>query len=214
MGYCKKDVTPLLTHWSYVFLALTHWFAVELCSPHPCHQWPSSSKSMVNTIHWSLLINQSTQMYLNVNICCCRELTRDFRTLNREIKDLERQVKAEVQRVAESKAARTRWDRVGCWWLNTLRLRQHGRHFADDTFKCIFLNGNVRISMKLPLKFDPQGPCNNIPALVQIMAWRRPGDKPLSEPLLVSLLMHICATRSQWVNYYSYYIDWWLRYLL
>ena len=24
MGKCKKDVTPLLTHWSYVFLALTH----------------------------------------------------------------------------------------------------------------------------------------------------------------------------------------------
>ena len=28
MGYCKKDITPLLTHWSYVFLALTHWFVV------------------------------------------------------------------------------------------------------------------------------------------------------------------------------------------
>ena len=24
MGWCKKDVTPLLIHWSYVFLALTH----------------------------------------------------------------------------------------------------------------------------------------------------------------------------------------------
>ena len=24
MGQCKKDITPLLTHWSYVFLALTH----------------------------------------------------------------------------------------------------------------------------------------------------------------------------------------------
>ena len=24
MGKCKKDVTPLLTHWSYIFLALTH----------------------------------------------------------------------------------------------------------------------------------------------------------------------------------------------
>ena len=26
IGYCKKDVTPLLTHWSYIFLALTHWY--------------------------------------------------------------------------------------------------------------------------------------------------------------------------------------------
>ena len=41
---------------------------------------------------------------------------------------------------------------------------------------------------------------NNIPALVQIMAWRRPGDKPLSEPMMVSLPTHICVTRPQWVK--------------
>ena len=29
MGLCKKDVTPLLTHWSYVFLALTHRYGIE-----------------------------------------------------------------------------------------------------------------------------------------------------------------------------------------
>ena len=43
------------------------------------------------------------------------------------------------------------------------------------------------------------GPINNIPALVQIMAWRRAGDKSLSEPMMVSLLTHICVTRPQWV---------------
>ena len=32
------------------------------------------------------------------------------------------------------------------------------------------------------------------------MAWRRPGDKPLSEPMMDSLLTHICVTRPQWVN--------------
>ena len=69
--------------------------------------------------------------------------------------------------------------------LNTLRPRQDGRHFADDRFKCIFLNENVSVSIKISLKFDPNGPYNNIPALVQIMAWRRPGDKPLSEPMMV-----------------------------
>ena len=41
---------------------------------------------------------------------------------------------------------------------------------------------------------------NKIPALVQIMAWRRPGDKPLSEPMLVRLPTHICVTPPQWVN--------------
>ena len=84
--------------------------------------------------------------------------------------------------------------------VNTLRPRQNGRRFADDTFKRIFLNENVRISIKISLKFVPKGPINNIPALVQIMAWRRSGDKPLSEPMMVSLLMHICVTRPQWVK--------------
>ena len=103
------------------------------------------------------------------------------------------------------------WEVVGrsatLWFLdntlcdvNTLRPRQNGRHFADDSFKRIFLNENVRISIKISLKFVPKGPINNIPALVLIMAWRRPGDKPLSEPMMVSLPTHICVTRPQWVN--------------
>ena len=69
--------------------------------------------------------------------------------------------------------------------FNALRPRQNGRYFADDTFKHIFLNENVRISIKISLKFGPKGLINNIPALVQIMAWRRQGDKPLSEPMMV-----------------------------
>ena len=67
--------------------------------------------------------------------------------------------------------------------VKSLRPRQNGRRFADDTFKRIFLNEIVWISIKISLKFVPRVPINNIPALVQIMAWRRPGGKPLSEPL-------------------------------
>ena len=85
-------------------------------------------------------------------------------------------------------------------WLNTLRPRQNGRHFADDIFKCIFLNENVLIPIQIPLKFIPKGLINNIPLLVQIMTWRWPGDKPLSEPMMVSLLLHICITRPKWVT--------------
>ena len=84
--------------------------------------------------------------------------------------------------------------------INTLRQRQNGRHFTDDIFKCIFLNENVLIPIKISLKFVPKGQINKIPVLVQIMAWRRPGDKPLSEPMMVSLLTHICVIRPQWVN--------------
>ena len=84
--------------------------------------------------------------------------------------------------------------------INTLRPRQNGHHFADDTFKSIFFNENVRIAIEISLKFVPKGAINNIPALVQMMAWHRPGGKPLSEPMMVCLLMHICVTWPQWVN--------------
>ena len=50
------------------------------------------------------------------------------------------------------------------------------------------------------MKFISNGPINNTPALIEIMAWRWPGDKPLSEPMMVSLLTHICVTRPQWVK--------------
>ena len=85
--------------------------------------------------------------------------------------------------------------------FNTLRPRQNGRHFRDDIIKCIFLNESIWISIEISLKFVvPKGPIKNIPALVEIMAWCRTGDKPLSEPMLVCLLTHICVIRPQWVN--------------
>ena len=84
--------------------------------------------------------------------------------------------------------------------INTLRPRQNGPHFSDDIFKRIFLNGNWYILMKISFKFFPQGPINNIPALVQIMALRRPGDKPLSEPVMVNCMMNLCVTQFQWVK--------------
>ena len=92
-------------------------------------------------------------------------------------------------------------DQFHRWWVsigsvNTLRPRQDWRHFADDIFKCIFLNENVWIPIKISLKFVPKGPINNIPAVVQIMTWRRPGDKPLSEPMMVKLPTHICHSAS------------------
>ena len=76
-------------------------------------------------------------------------------------------------------------------FFNTLRPWQNGRHFPDD----IFVNDNFGISMDISLKFVPRGQINNSPALVQIMARCRPGDKPLSEPMMITLLTHICAKR-------------------
>ena len=75
-------------------------------------------------------------------------------------------------------------------FINTLRPRPNGGHFADDIFKCIFMYENIWISIKISLKFVPKGPISNIPALVQLMAWRRPGDKPLSEPMMIRLRLN------------------------
>ena len=78
--------------------------------------------------------------------------------------------------------------------VNELRPRPNGWHFTDDTLKCIFLN--VRIFIKISLKFVPKGPIN----IGSDKGLARPGNKPLSEPMMVRLLMHICVTRPQGVN--------------
>ena len=82
-----------------------------------------------------------------------------------------------------------------------------GRNKMAAIFQTAFSNAFSWMKMyKFLLRFHwslflvPKGTINNIPALVRIMAWRRPGDKPLSEPMMVSLLTHICVTRPQWVN--------------
>ena len=80
--------------------------------------------------------------------------------------------------------------------VNTLRPRPNGCHFPDDISKCIFLNENLWISITISPNFVPKAPIDNIPSLVQIIAWRWSGDKPLSEPIMVRLPTHICVTRS------------------
>ena len=42
-----------------------------------------------------------------------------------------------------------------------------------------------------------------IPALDQTMAWHRPGDKPLTESMMVSLPTHRCVTRPKCVKPYT-----------
>ena len=85
-------------------------------------------------------------------------------------------------------------------WVNTLGPRQHRRRFADDIFKCVFFNENCCILIEISLKYARKVPIDNNPSLVKIMAGRRPGVKPLSEPMMCSLPTHICVTRPQWVN--------------
>ena len=63
-----------------------------------------------------------------------------------------------------------------------------------------FVEWNVKILLKISLKFVPMVWYYNIPSVLQIMAWHWPGDKPLSEPIMVELQTHICVTQPQWVK--------------
>ena len=83
-----------------------------------------------------------------------------------------------------------------------MRPRQSDRHFPDNMFKCILFYKNTWILIQISLKF--KGTNNNIPALVQKMDWRRPGDRPLPDPIMVSLLTHICVTRPKWIKRISW----------
>ena len=76
---------------------------------------------------------------------------------------------------------------LNLFWLtvNTLRPRQNGQHFPDNISKWIFLNGNAWILIEISLKFVPKGGNYNMLALVQIMDWCWPGNKPLFDPKMV-----------------------------
>ena len=58
------------------------------------------------------------------------------------------------------------------------------------------------------MSLEFKGAIDNIPALVQIVAWRRSGNKPLSEPIMVSLVTQICVTRPQLAEYLNFAYDW------
>ena len=50
--------------------------------------------------------------------------------------------------------------------FNSLAPGQNGRHFADDIFRCIFVNENFLILIKISQKFVPKGPISNNAAFV------------------------------------------------
>ena len=52
------------------------------------------------------------------------------------------------------------------WYFNP---GQNGRHFADDIFRCIFVNEKFCILINIILKFVSVGPIDNNPSLVETM---------------------------------------------
>ena len=84
--------------------------------------------------------------------------------------------------------------------LTHLPLDKMAASLADDIFKCIFLNENDRIPIQIPLQFVPGTWFDNTPALVQVIAWRRTGDKPLPEPMMTWFIDAYMRHKGEWVN--------------
>ena len=96
--------------------------------------------------------------------------------------------------------------------LTHLPLDKMAAILADDIFKCIFLNENYIIPIQISLKCVPRSPIDIKPVLVQVMAWRQIGDKPLPEPMMVQFIdaymRHYGDMRlhqGYWMTYTSYH---------
>ena len=84
-------------------------------------------------------------------------------------------------------------------WMKSMYFREYVCRFSRKShYFCIL--GVSHLNYNFTEIRSPGGRINNTPALVQIMAWCRPGAKPFSEPVIISLLTHICITQPQWVN--------------
>ena len=66
---------------------------------------------------------------------------------------------------------------------------------ADDISNCFFLNENDIFQIQISLKYVPSSPVDNKPALNQVMAWRRIGDKPLPGPMMMAQFIALVARR-------------------
>ena len=84
--------------------------------------------------------------------------------------------------------------------INTLRQKQNECHFADDIFKCIFFNENDWISLRFHLSLFLRVHLTIFQHWFRYNGLAPWGDKPLSEPMMVSLPTHICVTWPQWVK--------------
>ena len=71
------------------------------------------------------------------------------------------------------------------WALPHLPLNKMAAILADGIFKLLLLKESDRIPIQISLKCVPRSPIDNNPTLVQVMAWRRTGDKPLPEPMMI-----------------------------
>ena len=69
--------------------------------------------------------------------------------------------------------------------VNSSSPEQNNGNFEDDIFKYSLWECKILYFWLIfHSSFVPKGQINNIPVLVKIMAWRRIGGNPISEPMM------------------------------
>ena len=182
---CRSQMGPMLTPWTLLWGLLSASHCLHQCwliSPaHICVAGLVSIKGGYDDLNVLIWIN----ILHYHNLYQCGEIVCVRRTLPHYCNTFSISSTILINMIEPKLGHYFMWDGITIPYLNILRPRQNGRHSADDIFKCIFLNENYRVSKNNSLKYVPWGLINNMRALVQIMAWRRIGDKPLSEAMLV-----------------------------
>ena len=194
MAQCKTAVTPLLTHWSYYSLALSHrfdviswyWSLAGLMRFTLKNQWPCF------LMHRCITTTSKSRNYFVLQVVTwAQAMPRP------KVVPVNRPRRAVV--AVAPRGSHIHRDQDSRWIED---LTHWGRDKIDVILQTLSNSFSLVKIYWFRLKFHwslSSSPINNIPTLVQTMAWHQPGDKPISEPMII-LLMHICLTRAQWVN--------------
>ena len=68
------------------------------------------------------------------------------------------------------------------------------------TFSIVFTWMKMVVPIQVSLKYISMSPINSKLALVQVMAWRRAGDKPLPELMMTQLIHAYVRQKGRWVT--------------
>ena len=158
----------MLTHWSYVFLALTHRYFPKI-NP-TWHRLNAHAATHLNVCEFLQkavgdgcpIVHSGDGIILPLVYNLLNGAHHAGRTSAKQLMDLATQTGP----------------------LTHLPLGKMAASLADDNCKCIFFNENDRIPVRISLKFVPRSPIDNKPALVQVMACHLFSIKPLPEPML------------------------------
>ena len=77
---------------------------------------------------------------------------------------------------------------------------QDGRHFAEGIFRCISMNEEFSVLIRISLKFVPKGPIDNNPALVKIMGWWQAIIWTNADRIHLHICVALGGDELMWVN--------------